>query len=62
MPCVLVVDDEDAMRTVLGRGLRAEGLDVVTAGHAPGGLPEVLDSTIDVIVLDVGLPGLSGYQ
>lgn len=62
MPCVLVVDAEDAMRTALSRGLHAEGLAVVTVGDGPGGLRGVLTSTFDVIVLDVGLPGLSGYR
>lgn len=60
--CVLVVDDEVGVRTAVARGLRAEGMDVVTAGDGPGGLREASSDGVDVIVLDVGLPGLSGYE
>jgi DNA-binding response OmpR family regulator len=58
----LVVDDEVEERAVLARGLRAEGIDVVAAGNGPSALDAALNLTFDVIVLDIDLPGLSGYQ
>src|SRR5882762_5632148 len=62
MPRVLVVDDEAGVRTALGRGLTAEGLDVVTAADGPTALHAALTMTFDVILLDIIIPGLSGYR
>jgi DNA-binding response OmpR family regulator len=59
---VLVVDDEPGMRRALHRGLTAEGLDVVTANDGPTGLRAAMTGTFDVILLDIMLPGLSGYR
>jgi DNA-binding response OmpR family regulator len=59
---VLVVDDEPGMRRALQRGLTAEGMDVVTAPDGPTGLRAAMTGTFDVIVLDIMLPGLSGYR
>ncbi len=62
MSRVLVVDDEPAVRSALRRGLAAEGMDVVTAADGPGALRLALTGTFDAIVLDIILPGLSGYR
>jgi DNA-binding response OmpR family regulator len=59
---VLVVDDEAGMRRALQRGLTAEGMEVVAAGDGPSGLQAALSGTFDAIVLDIMLPGLSGYR
>ena len=59
---VLVVDDEPGMRRALQRGLTAEGMDVETAADGPSGLQAGLTGTFDVILLDIMLPGLSGYR
>jgi DNA-binding response OmpR family regulator len=59
---VLVVDDEPGLRRALQRGLSAEGMEVITAGDGPSGLSAALSGTFDVIVLDIMLPGLSGYR
>jgi DNA-binding response OmpR family regulator len=62
MPRVLVVDDEVGVRTALARGLMAEGMEVVTAADGPTALQTALKGTFDVILLDVIIPGLSGYR
>ena len=59
---VLVVDDEAGIRRALQRGLGAEGMEVVTAADGPSGLQAALTGTFDVVVLDIMLPGLSGYR
>jgi DNA-binding response OmpR family regulator len=59
---VLVVDDEPGIRRALQRGLTAEGMEIVTAGDGPSGLQAALSGAFDVIVLDILLPGLSGYR
>ncbi len=61
-PRVLVVDDEPGVRRALDRGLRAEGMEVVTAADGPTGLRAALTGTFDVVLLDIMLPGLSGYR
>src|SRR5687767_3215992 len=61
-PRVLVVDDELGVRRALQRGLAAEGMDVVVAGDGPSALNIALTGTFDVILLDIMLPGLSGYR
>jgi DNA-binding response OmpR family regulator len=59
---VLVVDDEPAVRSALRRGLGAEGMDVVTAADGPSALRLALTGSFDAIVLDIIIPGLSGYR
>jgi DNA-binding response OmpR family regulator len=58
----LVVDDELGVRRALQRGLTAEGMDVVVAADGPSALEIARTGAYDVIVLDIMLPGLSGYR
>ncbi len=62
MSRVLVVDDEPGVRTALHRGLTAEGFEVVTASDGPTALRAGLTGGFDLIVLDIIIPGLSGYR
>jgi len=62
IPRVLVVDDEVGVRRALERGLGAEGMDVVTATDGRSALRAALTGAFDVVLLDVMLPGLSGYR
>ena len=59
---VLVVDDEPGVRRALERGLRAEGMQVVIATDGPSGLRAALTGSFDAVLLDIMLPGLSGYR
>ena len=59
---VLLVDDEERLLGALRRGLAAEGFVVETAATGPEGLQRARDGDFDVVVLDVMLPGLSGYE
>jgi len=59
---VLVVDDEPGIRTALVRGLGAEGMEVAAVGDGHAALQAALTGGFDVIVLDIILPGLSGYR
>jgi DNA-binding response OmpR family regulator len=61
-PRVLVVDDELGVRRALQRGLGAEGMDVVTAADGPSALDIARTGAFDAILLDIMLPGLSGYR
>ena len=59
---VLVVEDDPAMASSLTWGLEAEGYVVDVAGNGEDGLWKARESAHDVIVLDVMLPRLDGYQ
>jgi DNA-binding response OmpR family regulator len=59
-PRVLIVDDEPSLRRTLERAIRAIGCDVVTAGDALLAY-QVLDETdVDLVLLDLHLPQMSG--
>lgn len=59
---VLVVEDNEAMADAVTRGLRAEGFDVDVASDGVDGLWQAREFTHDVIVLDIMLPGVNGYE
>jgi two-component system CheB/CheR fusion protein len=59
---VLVVDDNEDAREALRFLLEDEGHDVRTAGDGPGALAEMERFQPDVVLLDIGLPGLDGYE
>src|SRR3978361_517236 len=59
---VLIAEDEPRFAATLSMGLRAEGFVVVHASNGIDGLWEATENTFDVIVLDIILPGLHGYE
>ncbi|WP_295696847.1 response regulator transcription factor [Lapillicoccus sp.] len=59
---VLVVEDEEALADVVRRGLVQEGFTVDVYGNGVDGLWAASELPYDVIVLDIMLPGLNGYQ
>jgi two-component system OmpR family response regulator len=59
---VLVVEDDPALASSLTWGLEAEGYVVDLADNGEDGLWKARELPHDVIVLDVMLPGLDGYQ
>jgi len=61
-PKILVVEDEEAILLGLEENLKFAGYDVVTANDGPGGLKKALGERPDLVVLDLMLPGMSGYE
>lgn len=59
---ILVVDDEPEMTALLTRGLQADGHDVVIAHDGVSALGNALQRDFDVAVVDVMLPGMSGFE
>ena len=59
---LLLVDDEVRLTQLLARLLTGRGYDVTVAHDGETGLREAQQGGIDVIILDVMLPGLSGYR
>ena len=59
---VLIVEDDKAMILGLSENLRFEGYDVLTASDGELGLRLALEKRPDLILLDIVLPGMTGYQ
>ena len=59
---ILVIDDDQPIRRMLERTLVAEGYDVTGAADGGAALAAVEQAVPDLILLDVGLPGLDGYE
>jgi two-component system, OmpR family, response regulator len=59
---VLLVEDEPRLSATLSMGLRAEGFAVVSVYTGAQGLREAIENSFDVVVLDIMLPGYSGYE
>ena len=59
---VLVVDDEANLRHTLGYALRQEGYEVLTAENGEDGLESFRTTKPDLVILDVMLPRLDGFE
>ena len=62
MATILVVDDDPKIRSVLGRGLRFEGYTTYLAADGQEALQIARTSALDLVVLDVMLPGMDGLE
>ncbi len=62
MSRVLVVEDEAPIRRALAVNLKARGYDVDTAESGEEGLRLAVEHRPDVVLLDLGLPGISGLE
>lgn len=59
---ILVVDDNPATRYATSRVLRNVGFEVIEAATGTAGIAAVVDSKIDLVVLDIDLPDVDGYE
>ena len=59
---VLIVEDEAALADGVARGLKAEGFEVDIAYDGLTGMEKARQDDVDVVVLDIMLPGLNGYR
>jgi len=59
---ILVVDDEPKIRMTVRGYLEADGFEVLEAADGPSGLDSVVREKPDLVVLDVMLPGLDGFE
>ncbi len=62
MTRVLVVDDEPQIQRSLDINLRAHGYEVTLASTGEAALDAVADGRADLVLLDLGLPGLDGVE
>ena len=61
MAKILIIEDTENNRVLLTRRLKPKGHEIVTAGNAEAGLALVTTERPDLILMDVGLPGMDGW-
>ncbi len=59
---ILVIEDEDEIRELIKLYLDKEGYETIQAGTAEEGLALVKSGSIDLVLLDLNLPGVSGFE
>lgn len=59
---ILIVEDEEAILLGLQENMEHEGYEVLTAKDGPSGLKIALESNPDLVLLDLMLPGKSGFE
>lgn len=59
---ILLIEDDLAIIRALQRGLTALGHQTLVAESGEAGLPLAIDQTVDLLLLDISLPGLNGHQ
>jgi CheY-like chemotaxis protein len=62
MSTVLIVEDDQEIRELIGDVLTLEGFTVHSMARLPHGLDRIRTIEPDVIVLDLGLPGIGGIE
>lgn len=59
---ILIVDDEDALRTILSSELVGAGYEIATAADGEEGVAEVKNRKFDLVLLDIHMPKLDGFE
>ncbi|MFJ4036769.1 response regulator transcription factor [Microbacterium sp. NPDC090007] len=62
MASILIVDDETRISSFIDKGLRAAGYATRVTGDGRQALELALSGEFDLVVLDVNLPGMSGFE
>lgn len=59
---VLLVEDDDDNRELMAEVLAASGCQVLSAASGKEGLKKLSEHSVDVVVTDVGMPGMGGLE
>ena len=59
---VLVVEDDEDNRELMGEVLQDAGYEVVLAANGAAGLRTLAEHSIDLLVTDIGMPGMGGLE
>ncbi len=62
MKKILVVDDDDAIRMLIEMEMKDEGYQVITASNAKDALKLVETEPLDLVILDIRMPGMDGLE
>jgi CheY-like chemotaxis protein len=61
-PLVLLIDDAEDLRTVVADFLQSSGFRVETAKNGFQGVTRAVESVPDIILMDLGMPGMDGLE
>ena len=59
---ILVVDDEEGLRLLYKEELKDEGYEVVLASSGEESLKKIEEASIDLVLLDIKMPGMDGIE
>jgi DNA-binding response OmpR family regulator len=62
MARILIIEDEARIAAFVAKGLKAEGHAVTVEADGHRGLDEAMSGGHDLVVLDIGLPGIDGFE
>jgi two-component system copper resistance phosphate regulon response regulator CusR len=62
MTRILIAEDEPRISSFIARGLEAAGYTTSVVENGPDALELALDEGVDLLLLDVGLPGMDGFE
>jgi DNA-binding response OmpR family regulator len=62
MARVLIVEDEPRISSFIAKGLAADGFTTTVAADGATGLDFALTDDFDLVILDIGLPGMDGFE
>ncbi len=62
MTAILIAEDEQRISSFVAKGLRSAGFETTAVGDGRDALTHALSGRYDLVLLDVGLPGLDGFQ
>jgi DNA-binding response OmpR family regulator len=59
---ILIVEDEQRIASFVSKGLRADGHLPTAVADGHEGLDQALSGAFDLVILDIGLPGIDGFE
>lgn len=62
MAKLLIIEDEEILRTLLARALTSEGFEIIQAEDGEAGLNSIRANQPDIIITDMSLPKMTGWQ
>jgi CheY-like chemotaxis protein len=62
MATILLIDDDEAFRSMLRRALQRRGYDVIEAAEGGAALRALSDATVDLVITDIIMPDMEGIE
>jgi CheY-like chemotaxis protein len=62
MACILIIDDDEAVRSATKIALDANGFDVVAVADGKAGINAIKDRQFDAVIIDLFMPGMDGLE
>lgn len=59
---ILIVEDDPYISRLYEKWIKLFGADIITAADGAIGLQKLQEHTVDLILLDLGMPGMNGYE